>query len=458
MPTEIIVLAAGQGKRMCSSQSKVLHTIAGKPMLLHLIETVSQLTPRCIHVVVGHQKNQVIRTIGDLCAHRQDIPLNWVEQSQQLGTGHAVLQALPSIQPDSTLLILNGDTPLITTNTLCKLVQSDKGLSLLTANLENPSDMGRIIRDERNQIVGVVEEKDATEQQRGIRETNTNCMAGKPHQFTHWLRHVQNQNAQQEFYLPDIIALAARDQIQIRSIQPDCPEEVLGVNTKIDLSRLERAYQRRLTHRLMSQGVTFRDPDRIDIRGECQFGQDCVIDINVVFEGTVRLGDHCVVGPNTVIKNSAIGSHCVVESHCVIEGSAVGDYCHIGPFARIRPNTQLADSVRIGNFVETKQSRIGARSKVNHLSYVGDSLVGQNVNIGAGVITCNYDGANKHQTVIGQDAFIGSDSQLIAPVEIGKGATIGAGSTITKNVAAYTLALSRTTQKSIDHWKRRIKK
>ena len=296
---------------------------------------------------------------------------------------------------------------------------------------------------------------------------NSNAVSGKPtpiawreraRQFTHWLRHVQNQNAQQEFYLPDIIALAARDRIEIRSIQPDCPEEVLGVNTKIDLSRLERAYQRRLTHRLMSQGVTFRDPDRIDIRGECQFGQDCVIDINVVFEGTVRLGDHCVVGPNTVIKNSAIGSHCVVESHCVIEGSAVGDHCHIGPFARIRPNTQLADSVRIGNFVETKQSRIGARSKVNHLSYVGDSLVGQNVNIGAGVITCNYDGTNKHQTVIGQDAFIGSDSQLIAPVEIGKGATIGAGSTITKNVAAYTLALSRNTQKSIDHWKRRIKK
>jgi len=457
MTIEIIILAAGHGTRMHSSIPKVLHKIGGKPLLQHLLETVLKIQPQRIHVVLGYKKAQVIERINALMAEKAAF-INWVHQTEPLGTGHAVAQAIPHINPNSTVLIMNGDTPLIQFKTLEQLTHCEDELKLLTMTLDDPTGMGRVVRNKAQEITGVIEHKDADYQQLKIKEINTNCMAGCPENISNWLDRIQNKNTQKEYYLPDIIACAVADRVKITSLEPCLPEEVLGVNSKLDLARLERIYQSQQAMQLILDGVTIIDAERLDIRGECHLGMDCIIDINVILEGKVQIGDHCYIGPSTLIKNSIIGNHCVIEPNSIIEGAVVRDHCSIGPFARIRPGTHLADAVRIGNFVETKQSQINEQSKVSHLSYVGDSIVGTNVNIGAGVITCNYDGVNKHQTVIGDNVFIGSDSQLVAPVRIGDGATVGAGSTITANVEKKTLAISRSKQKAIHGWKRSQKK
>ena len=428
-------------------------------MLQHLLETVTGLAPQRIHVVVGYGKEQVISAIEQHCpslvAQQQ---LNWVEQVEQRGTGHAVMQALPDIAGNSSTLTLNGDVPLVSLETLERVVAHGESLNLLTAVLDNPREMGRIIRNDSNQIVGIVEEKDATAAQKRIRETNTNCLCATAHRLGRWLASIKHANAQNELYLTDAIENAARDGVRIQSVSPVSVSETLGVNSKSDLARLERVYQRKLAEKLMERGITLLDRDRFDLRGACDFGRDCVIDVNVILEGRVELGDHVVIGPNSVIRDSTIGGNCVVEANSLIDNAVIGRNCRVGPFARIRPGTVLEDGARIGNFVEIKDSLVKERSKINHLSYVGDSEVGKHVNLGAGTITCNYDGASKHKTVIGDDVHVGSSSQLVAPVTIGDGATIGAGSTITRDVTGDTLTVARARQRSVRHWKRPAKK
>ena len=457
MPVEIIILAAGQGKRMQSDLPKVLHSVGGKPMLQHLLETASKLKPKRIHVVVGHAKKQVISTIEKcMPALASGNLINWVEQKKQLGTGHAVKQALPAIKENPSVLILNGDCPLISVKTLRRITRLKQGkqLNLLTVTLDDPTGMGRIVRDQKNKITGIVEEKDTDAQQKKIRETNTNCLCVNRENLWNWLSSVNRKNAQKEYYLTDVIASSVKDGATVKSINPDVHTETLGVNNKTDLSRLERIYQLNNAEMLMNQGVTLLDPHRFDLRGTCKFGNDCVVDINVILQGHVRVGNAVTISPNSIIKDAVIGDGCVIEANSVIENAKIGKGCSIGPFARIRPETELKNDVRIGNFVEIKKSVIKEQSKVNHLSYVGDSKVGRNVNIGAGVITCNYDGANKHQTHIGDDVFVGSDSQLVAPVKIDDGATIGAGSTITDDVKSNALAVSRSRQRAVNNWKR----
>ena len=457
MPLEIIILAAGKGTRMRSSTPKVLHRIGGKPLLQHILETTRKLKPAKTHIVVGHGKDQVIDTIWNAMSDQQKAirkEFNWVEQREPLGTGHAVMQALPKVKRNSTVLILNGDTPLISAKTLRRISNIKNSLKLLTVALDNPTGMGRILRNDKGKVIAIVEEKDANKSQKNIRETNTNCIAANAQQLQRWLVGLDCENAQKEYYLTDAIAAAVDDGIEVRSVSADTVGETLGVNSKIDLANLERIYQSGQAHLLMKNGVTVMDPSRIDVRGSCTFGNDCLIDINVIFEGSVKVGNEVVIGPNTVIRNARIGDGTVVEANSVIDDAVIGKNCNIGPFARIRPQTILDSNVRIGNFVETKKSDIGSGSKVNHLSYVGDSEVGKDVNIGAGVITCNYDGANKHKTRIGDDVFVGSDSQLVAPVKIGRGATIGAGSTITDDVTAESLAVSRNRQRAIKNWRR----
>ena len=459
MPLEIIILAAGQGTRMHSDLPKALHRVGGKPMLQHLLETVTGLAPERIHVVVGYGKAQVISVIEEQCPSLiSDQRSRWVEQARQQGTGHAVMQALPDIAGNSSVLVLNGDVPLISLETLKRVVAHGENLNLLTVLLDNPHAMGRIIRNDKNEIIGIVEEKDATEAQKSIRETNTNCLCARAHQLNRWLASINSANAQNELYLTDAIENAARDGGRIQSVSPASVTETLGVNSKADLGRLERIYQLQVAEKLMQQGITLLDHSRFDLRGTCDFGRDCVVDVNVILEGRVRLGDDVVIGPNTVIRNSTIGGNCMIKANSLIDNAVVGRNCRIGPFARIRPGTVLEDGVRIGNFVEVKSSRIKGQSKINHLSYIGDSEVGKHVNLGAGTITCNYDGANKHKTVIGDDVHVGSASQLVAPITIGDGATIGAGSTITHDVTRDTLAVARTRQRSIRHWKRPEKK
>ncbi len=444
---------------MHSDLPKALHRVGGAPMLQHLLETVAGLEPERVHVVVGHGKEQVISAIEQRGPSRfPDRKLKWVEQARQRGTGHAVMQALPDIAENSSVLILNGDVPLISLETLKRVVAHGENLNLLTVSLDNPHAMGRIIRNDSNEIIGIVEERDATEAQKRIRETNTNCLCARARQLNRWLASIHSANAQNELYLTDAIENAARDGARIQSVSPDSVTETLGVNSKADLGRLERIHQRQLAEKLMDQGITLLDHCRFDLRGTCDFGRDCVVDINVILEGRVKLGDAVMVGPNTVIRNSTIGGNCVIEANSVVDNAVIGRNCRIGPFARIRPGTVLEDGVRVGNFVEVKNSRIQDQSKINHLSYIGDSEVGKHVNVGAGTITCNYDGANKHKTVIGDDVHVGSSSQLVAPVTIGDGATIGAGSTITHDVTRDTLTVARSRQRSVRHWKRPGKK
>jgi len=453
MSLSIVILAAGQGTRMRSALPKVLHPIGGKPLLRHVINTASQLSPDSIHVVFGHGGDQVREVLADT-------DVSWIEQAEQLGTGHAVDQVMPLISDDNTVLVLYGDVPLITPETLQPMVeQAGSGkLSVLTAVLDDPCGYGRMVRDNEGRLTSIVEHKDASEEHLQIREINTGFLAAPAGMLRGWLSKLDNSNVQGEFYLTDVIAMAASDGVPVESVGAADEFEILGVNDRVQLATLERAYQRRLADQLMRAGVTLADPARIDIRGELFTGSDCSIDVNAVFEGNVRLGDGVCIGPNCVISNTRIGDATQVFANCVIEDACIGGSSRIGPFARIRPETELDERVHVGNFVEIKKSKIAAGSKVNHLSYIGDTHMGSGVNIGAGTITCNYDGANKHLTEIGNDVFIGSDTQLVAPVRVGDGATIGAGTTVTREVPAGELTLSRSPQKTIEGWRRPVKK
>ena len=453
MATDVVVLAAGKGTRMKSSLPKVLHCLAGRPLLQHVVDAANSLqTPKVI-IVTGHESDRVRSEIKgtDLC---------YVEQQLQLGTAHAVQQALPLVRCDATVLILYGDVPLIQPDTIQAMVDLavDGSLVLLTAVLDDPSGYGRIIRNSAKDVTAIVEQKDATPEQLGICEVNTGVLALPAAKLKNWLPAIDNNNAQQEYYLTDIIALAHEHNCKIKTSQPLFPEEIEGVNNRSQLSRLERYYQRQHSERLMMAGITIADPDRLDVRGKLTAGTDNFIDINVLFEGEVELGNNIHIGPNCVIIDSCIGDGVEIKANSIVEGSMIGPGCVVGPFARLRAGTEMAENAKIGNFVETKKSILGKGTKINHLSYVGDASLGANVNVGAGTITCNYDGVNKHQTVIGDNAFIGSNTSLVAPVNIGKDATVGAGSTITCNVADDELGLTRAEQRNIQGWKRPTKK
>lgn len=448
----VVILAAGQGTRMRSTLPKVLHAVAGKPMLQHVIDAAGKLSAGAIYVVYGHG-GEAVRS--SLAAQ----PVQWIEQAEQLGTGHAVNQAMPAIPEHHIVMVLYGDVPLITEDTLEQLaVAARNGLGLLTTHLSEPRGYGRIVRDDGGNVLAIVEEKDASEQQRTIQEVNTGMLAVGAENLRRWLNALDNNNAQGEYYLTDIIAMAVNEGVAVQTVNPKVVSEVMGVNNRVQLAQLERDYQRSRAEALMSSGVTLLDPERFDLRGALKAGQDVIIDVNVVMEGDVTLGDGVYIGPNCYLRDVAIAAGTRINSHSVLEQADIGEDCRIGPFARIRPETELADKVHIGNFVEVKKSQVATGSKINHLSYVGDTVVGSGVNIGAGVITCNYDGANKHRTVIGDNAFIGSDTQLVAPVEVGAGATIGAGSTITHDTPTGELTLSRVRQKTINGWHRPTKK
>ena len=452
MKLEVVILAAGQGTRMYSDTPKVLHDLGGKPLLGRVVDVAESLDTTAIHVVYGHGGERVREAIG---ANE----FNWVLQAEQKGTAHAMMQALPRVDDQACVLVLYGDVPLIQAQTLRELTSATdgKGLAILTAELADPSGYGRIIRDDRGRVMKIVEHKDANQDELSVQEINTGFLATPAGKLKSWLAQVQNDNTQDEYYLTDVVAIAVKEGADIVTRNPSVAWEIMGVNSNADLAQLERTYQQQQAQALMAQGVTLRDPARFDLRGELEVGHDVVIDINVIFEGKVALADGVHIGPNNVIRSSTIGGGTEILSNCVIEESIVGKNCRIGPFARLRPRLRIDDHAHIGNFVEIKKSDIGEWSKVNHLSYVGDTTVGKNVNIGAGTIVCNYDGANKHRTIIGDNAFIGSDTQLVAPVTVGEGATIGAGSTITKDVPAGELTLSRAKEKTLLGWKRPTK-
>ena len=447
----IVILAAGQGTRMKSAMPKVLHPLAGFPLVQHVINTSKELNPEEINVVYGHGGEQVQQQINDLS-------INWVLQAEQLGTGHAVDQATDKLKDDQLVLILYGDVPLIKRDTLSKLLEQAKdGFSLLTVFLENPQGYGRIVRNKKGLVENITEEKDASEEIKKINEVNTGILAVKAKLLKNWLNQLDNNNAQEEYYLTDVIAMAVKDGYTIQTTQPDNEYEVMGVNNRLQLAELERHYQQERAKQLMTDGITLADPARIDIRGTLTHGKDITIDINTVIEGNVSIGNNVSIGANCVIKDSKIADDVVILPMSILDNASVGKASKVGPFARLRPGAVLSDKTHIGNFVEIKKSFVGVGSKVNHLTYIGDSMIGKNVNIGAGTITCNYDGANKHQTVIGDNVFVGSATQLVAPVKIGKNATLGAGSTITTDVAEDELAITRVKQKSIVGWKRPVK-
>ena len=447
-----IILAAGKGTRMNSSKPKVLQTLSDKSLLGHVLYIAHQVCNK-VHVVYGFGGEQVQNTIND-------DSVNWVEQKQQLGTGHAVAQAMPHIKDDSISLILYGDVPLIKKSTLDDLINQaqQNEVALLSVVLDNPTGYGRIIRNSEDQIQAIVEQKDCDKEQLKIREVNTGIMAVSSDLLKKYLDGLDTNNAQGELYLTDIIEAAVGDKKTIASVITNNEYEVAGVNDKAQLAELERTFQQNQAAEFMQQGLGLKDPARFDCRGSLSFGQDCEIDVNVVIEGKVTLGNNTNIAPNCIIKNTQIGNNVSILPNSVIEDAVIGDGASIGPFARIRPEANIGENAKIGNFVEVKKSTIGKGSKVSHLSYIGDTTMGENVNIGAGVITCNYDGANKHQTTIEDGVFVGSDTQLIAPITIGKNATIGAGSTITKDVPADQLALSRSKQVIMSNWKRPIKK
>lgn len=450
MAIQIVILAAGQGKRMHSTQPKVLHTVAGKPLLEHVIGTAQHISPDLSPIVVyGHQGDR----LREAMSHHT---VQWVEQKQQLGTGHALMLALSAIQDNHQVLVLYGDVPLISEQTLKNLIAETPrdAIGMLTAHVMDPRGYGRIKRDAHGHIVGIVEEKDATVAEKAITEINPGIYLVPAHYLKKWLPTLNNQNAQGEYYLTDIIALAVQEHIPVYTAQPQRMEEILGVNDRMQLAYLERFYQLQLAEKLMRQGVTLYDPARLDVRGEVHIGRNVVIDVNVILEGRVTIGDDCVIGPNTLLRNTQLGRGVEVKANSVLDGAEVGEGCVIGPFARLRPGTVLKEQVHVGNFVEIKNSQVDGRSKINHLSYVGDSEIGKSVNVGAGTITCNYDGVNKHKTVIEDNAFIGSNTALVAPVSIGAGATIGAGSTISKDAPAHQLTLSRAPQVTVEGWQR----
>ena len=447
----IVILSAGPGKRMHSSTPKVLHRLAGRALLAHVFDTAKQLSPKVICVVYGHGGERVRQAV-------EENGVVWVMQEPQLGTGHAVMQAAPHLDERWPTLVLYGDVPLIRAETLRHLVDATgKGLGLLTAILDSPTGYGRILRNGKK-VVGIVEEKDANVRQRALREINTGIVVAPTKKLKAWLGKLQNNNAQKEYYLTDIVALATKERVPVTAIQADATWETLGVNSRAQLAELERIYQRKLAASLLEQGVALADPSRCDVRGSLACGRDVAVDVNCVFEGEVKLGDGVAVGANCVLKDVTVGAGTRIEPFCHLEDADIGADCRIGPYARIRPGTRLAEGVHIGNFVEVKASSIGAGSKANHLTYIGDSEVGRNVNVGAGTIVCNYDGANKHRTVIEDDVFIGSDTQLVAPVRVGRGATLGAGTTLTKDAPAGELTLSRVKQVSIPGWQRPAKK
>lgn len=452
MATDIVILAAGKGTRMKSALPKVLHPIAGRPMLQHVIDTANTLPDVNIHVVIGHGAEKVKETIaGDI---------NWLMQEEQLGTGHAVAQALPAVKPGNKLMVLYGDVPLIHRETLEAMLNNvaANDFALLTVNLENPQGYGRVVRNHNGDVIAIVEQKDANSEQLIIDEVNTGVMAGMTEDFLRWLPQLSNENAQGEYYLTDVIAMACDAGRVINTPQPEKIWEVLGVNNRAQQAELERIYQQEQAQKLMENGLTLLDPIRFDLRGELTVGEDVVIDINAVIEGKVTLGNGVKIGPNCILKNCIVGDYTEIKSHTLIEESVVAEQCQIGPFARLRPNTELKANAKVGNFVETKKTIVGEGSKINHLSYVGDATLGQNVNVGAGTITCNYDGVNKFKTEIGNEAFIGSNSSLVAPVVIGERATIGAGSTVTTEVSDEQLAVARGKQRNISGWKRPTKK
>ncbi len=450
---DILVLAAGKGTRMRSDLPKVLHPIGGRPLVQHVVDTARQVGGEQILIVVGHGAEKVEERMAAA-------DVKFVLQAEQLGTGHAVQQALPMVRGDAIVLILYGDVPLTRAETLQKLIAgvNDQQMGLLTVNMQDPTGYGRIVRDDSNAVVAIVEHKDASDTQKKIREINTGIMAVKAGHLQKWLPQLQNNNAQGEYYLTDIIAMAKADGVAIHVEQPNAVEEVEGINNRQQQAALERFYQKQQANELMVAGVTLLDPARLDIRGNLIAGRDVVIDINCVFEGEVELGDGVVIEPNCVIINSKIGAGTHIKAYSHIEEAELAASCEIGPYARLRPGTQLADQVKIGNFVETKKAKIAKGSKVNHLSYIGDASIGTKVNVGAGTITCNYDGVNKFKTEIGDNAFIGSNSALVAPVKIGAGATVGAGSIITKDVEAAELAIARSKQRNIQGWERPVKK
>lgn len=453
MKITTIILAAGKGTRMCSAIPKVLHKIANRPLLRHVYDMSYQLNNNAIKIVYGHGANLVRKVLAD-------IDVSWVEQKQQLGTGHAVQQVSDQISDSDIVLILYGDVPLLKLATVKGLLAnvSDKTLALLTVNLNNPIGYGRIVRDSSGKVIKIVEEKDASITEKKIVEGNTGIMAVQGNKLKKWLNQLSNHNAQGEYYLTDIIEMAVADQITIITTQPESVDEVLGVNNRIQLSHLERVYQQEQAIMLMERGVTLMDPARFDLRGTIvELGIDIVCDVNVIIEGENSIGNNVIIGANTHIKNSSIGDNVEILANCIIENSVVGQGSKIGPYARLRPETVLAENVHIGNFVELKKSTVASFSKINHLSYIGDATVGAQVNIGAGTITCNYDGVNKFRTIIEDGAFIGSDTQLIAPVTVGKNATIGAGSTITRDSPENQLTLSRAKQMTLAGWKRPVK-
>lgn len=452
MKFDVVILAAGQGTRMRSALPKVLHPLAGKPLLQHVIDTAHQLGAANVHAVIGHGAEQVREQLADA-------QCQWVLQQEQLGTGHALAQALPNINPDHAVLVLYGDVPLVRPETLHALLmkQNRNGLGLLTAILEDPTGYGRILR-EQEAIVGIVEQKDATPEQLTITETNTGILVAPAARLQEWLPRLSSANAQGEYYLTDIVAMAVADGVEVIAHHPVEQWEVQGVNNRLQLAELERAYQYQQAERLLLEGASLADPARIDVRGQLMVGQDVSIDVNCVFEGRVVLHDGVRIGSNCVLRNTEIGPGSVVESHSVLVDAEVAGHCQIGPFARIRPGTCLEEGAKVGNFVEIKNSQLKPGSKVNHLSYIGDAVVGEGANVGAGTITCNYDGANKYRTEIGPGAFIGSNSSLVAPVIIGARATVAAGSTITNDIGSEQLGVARGRQRNIDGWNRPEKK
>ena len=448
-PLHVVILAAGQGQRMRSSLPKVLHLLAGRPLLSYVVAAANVLGAERVHVVHGHCGGIVREAMAAA-------DVDWVEQREQLGTGHAVALAMAGIPDDATVLVLYGDVPLVNRTTLhdTATLASDSGIALVTAVVADPSGYGRIVRGLNGQVRGIVEEGDADDEQRAIAEINTGILAAHAGRLRGWLRGLSRDNAQGEHYLTDVIALAVEDGLSVRTVPPEAVEEVLGVNDRAELAALERFQQRRLAEELMRDGASLADPARVDIRGRVRTGSDVFVDVNVVFEGEVVLGDRVSIGPGCVIRDTVIERDTEVRPQCVIEGAHIGVACRIGPFARLRPDARLSRDARIGNFVEVKNATIGEGSKANHLTYIGDSRIGRDVNVGAGVVTCNYDGARKHETVIGDNAFIGSGVMLVAPVTVHPGATIGAGSTIAKDAPADTLTVTRVPQRTIEGWRR----
>ena len=447
----VVILAAGKGTRMYSAKPKVLHALAGKPLLQHVLDCAISLQPQKICVVYGHGGESVPQAMQQYAAQ-------FVIQEPQLGTGHAVQQTLSYLADDSQTLVLYGDVPLIQHKTLHQMQQVGDGLTLLTVNMANPAGYGRIVRNEQGDVISIVEEKDASAEQREITEVNTGIMLAPTQQLREWLSRLRTDNIQGEYYLTDIVGMAVAAGVAVRTVQPNHEWEIHGINSKSQLAVLERTWQQVVAARLLAQGVTLADPARLDVRGSLECGRDVEIDVGCIFEGVVSLGDNVQIGAYCVIKNTTLAEGAQIAPYSHLDGSIVGSACRIGPYARLRPGTKLHDDVHVGNFVEIKNSEIAQSSKANHLSYIGDTTIGRRVNVGAGTITCNYDGAHKHRTVIEDDVFIGSDTQLVAPVTVARGSTIGAGSTIIRDTAEGELTLSRSKQVSVKGWKRPVKK